>query len=46
LKTRPDTFVDYDLAHFEQYFTKYFNIIEKVTVPGTHRVLYFMKRKG
>ncbi|MBO9203962.1 MULTISPECIES: class I SAM-dependent methyltransferase [Niastella] len=46
LKTRPDTFIDYDVHHFEQYFTRYFSIIEKVPVPGTHRILYYMKRKG
>jgi hypothetical protein len=45
LATRPDTFIDYDQAHFEQYFTAYFNIVEKVPVPGTHRTLYKMIRK-
>jgi hypothetical protein len=45
LATRPDTFVDYDQTHFEKYFTKYFNIDEKVPVSGTHRVLYKMHRK-
>jgi hypothetical protein len=45
LKTRPDTFIDYDPAHFEHYFAKYFTIIEKKTVVGTSRTLYRMKRK-
>jgi hypothetical protein len=45
LATRPDTFIDYSPAHFEQYFTFYFNIVEKVPVPGTHRTLYKMIRK-
>lgn len=45
LTTRPDTFIDYDQTHFEQYFTLYFNIVEKVPVPGTHRTLYKMIRK-
>jgi len=45
LKSRPDTFVDYDQAHFERYFTTYFDITEQVPVPGTHRILYKMQRK-
>lgn len=45
LKTRPDTFLDYDQAHFEHYFTTYFTIVEQATVPGTHRILYKMQRK-
>jgi hypothetical protein len=45
LATRPDTFVDYSPAHFEQYFSKYFDTIEKRTVVGTSRTLYRMKRK-
>jgi hypothetical protein len=45
LKTRPDTFIDYDQDHFERYFTAYFSIVEKVPVPGTHRTLYKMQRK-
>ena len=45
LQTRPDTFIDYDQPHFEEYFTRYFSIIERVPVPGTHRVLYKMHRK-
>ena len=45
LKSRPDTFVDYDQLHFERYFTAYFNIMAKKLVPGTHRILYKMQRK-
>ena len=45
LATRPDTFVDYDVTNFEQYFSLYFTIVEKVPVPGTHRILYKMHRK-
>jgi hypothetical protein len=45
LKSRPDTFVDYDQAHFEQYFSKYFDIVEQKLIPGTTRMLYSMKRK-
>ena len=45
LASRPDTFPDYSPAHFEQYFSAWFNIIEQVPVPGTHRILYKMQRK-
>jgi hypothetical protein len=45
LSTRPDTFVDYDQAHFEVDFSAYFNIIAHTPVPGTNRILYRMKRK-
>ncbi len=45
LATRPDTFIDYDQAHFEAYFAKYFDTVEKKTVVGTSRTLYRMKRK-
>jgi hypothetical protein len=45
LKTRPDTFIDYDQAHFEKYLSTYFDIIEKRPVAGTTRTLYRMKRK-
>ncbi|OQP63638.1 hypothetical protein [Niastella populi] len=45
LKTRPDTFIDYDQEHFEHYFSTYFNIAEKKGIPGTTRTLYRMKRK-
>ncbi|WP_207514272.1 hypothetical protein [Longitalea luteola] len=45
LSSRPDTFIDYDQAHFEQFFTMYFNIVDRRPVPGTSRTLYRMKRK-
>ena len=45
LATRPDTFIDYDQAHFERYFAKYFDTVEQKTVVGTSRTLYRMKRK-
>jgi hypothetical protein len=45
LKSRPDTFPDYTIEVFENMFTQYFNIISKKQVPGTHRVLYYMKRR-
>jgi ribosomal protein L11 methylase PrmA len=45
LKSRPDTFTDYDQANFERYFSAYFNIVTQTPVPGTHRILYKMQRK-
>jgi hypothetical protein len=45
LKSRPDTFTDYDQANFERYFTQYFDIVSQKPVPGTSRILYNMKRK-
>jgi hypothetical protein len=45
LSTRPDTFIDYNQAHFEMYFSAYFDIISQTPVPGTGRILYRMKRK-
>ena len=45
LKSRPDTFPDYTIEVFENMFTQYFNVISKKQVPGTHRVLYYMKRR-
>lgn len=45
LISRPDTFHDYTIEVFENMFTQYFNIISKKQVPGTHRVLYYMKRR-
>lgn len=45
LKTRPDTFPDYTISVFENLFLQYFEVISKKEVPGTHRILYHMKRK-
>lgn len=45
LSTRPDTFIDYDQAHFEAYFSVYFDMLAQTPVPGTSRILYRMKRK-
>lgn len=46
LATRPDTFADYNQTTFEAGFSKYFEITVKKDIPGTSRVLYYMKRKG
>lgn len=45
LKSRPDTFPDYTIEVFENMFSQYFTVISKRQVPGTHRVLYYMKRR-
>jgi ribosomal protein L11 methylase PrmA len=45
LKNRPDTFPDYNIDVFETLFNQYFEVITKKQVPGTHRVLYHLKRR-
>lgn len=45
LKSRVDSFPDYDQQHFELYFNAYFNTIDKINIPGTSRTLYRMQRK-
>lgn len=44
LSSRPDTFPDYTITAFERIFFQYFTVISKKNVPGTHRVLYHLKR--
>jgi hypothetical protein len=44
LSSRPDTFPDYTQAMFEDAFFQYFQCVSKKPVPGTHRVLYYMKK--
>lgn len=45
LKSREDVFDDYSVAHFEEIFSRYFEILNKEQVPQTSRILYHMKRK-
>jgi SAM-dependent methyltransferase len=45
LVTREDIFTDYHEEAFELAFSHHFNIINKLPVEGTERVLYLMKRK-
>lgn len=45
LKDRKDSFPDYSETNFENSFSGYYTIQRKEQVPGTHRVLYYMKRK-
>lgn len=44
LSSRADTFPDYTEAQFEENFLQYFRVLSKKNVPGTHRVLYHMKK--
>ncbi|MBL0136478.1 MAG: hypothetical protein IPP79_22115 [Chitinophagaceae bacterium] len=45
LKGRESTFLDYTETIFEKSFSEYYSIENKEQVPGTMRVLYYMKRK-
>jgi len=45
LKGRESTFLDYNETIFEKSFSEYYSIENKEQVPGTMRVLYYMKRK-
>ncbi len=43
LDTLPDTFDDYTQVNFEKALSKSFDLIEKVTISDTQRVLYLAK---
>jgi hypothetical protein len=45
LKSRKDIFPNYTIEGFERAFLPFFEIIEKVPVEGSLRVLYLMKSK-
>ncbi len=45
LANREDIFDDYTESGFEKAFEMYFDIKQKVKIPGALRTLYFMKRK-
>lgn len=45
LSCREDIFPDYTTKGFEQAFSKVFKIVEKNSIPKSHRTLYLMKRK-
>ena len=40
-----DYFDFYNLNNFEKEYSSYFDIIEKLAIQDTHRVLYLMKVK-
>lgn len=44
LSAREDIFSEYDQAHFEIAFSKYFSIVRAESVDGTERTLYLMKK--
>lgn len=43
--TREDVFDRYDIENFEKCFANFFTILDKFPIMGTHRTLYFMKRR-
>ena len=45
LATREDIFPDYNEAGFENAFTSYFKITEKISIPDSTRILYLLKKK-
>jgi hypothetical protein len=44
LKQREDIFTGYTIELFETAFRQHFSIIQSISVPGTFRMLYLMKR--
>ena len=36
----------YNKANFEQEYASFYDIVEKQQIPGTHRTMYLLKRKG
>jgi len=44
LATREDLFSFYTQEHFEESFSRYFNIKKQELVPGTKRTIYLMKK--
>ena len=45
LSSREDIFTQYNQKCFEDSFGKYFNIIEKVNIKNSQRVMYLMSSK-
>jgi len=45
LATRKDIFDRYTEEGFEEAFSGYFSLEEKVPIPGSERTLYLFKRK-
>ena len=46
LALRDDVFERYDQRSFEEYFSRYFDIVKKQTVADSQRVLYLMRAKN
>ena len=45
LSTRVDIFPDYRQPAFEKTFARYFQLLLREPITGSHRILYLMKRK-
>lgn len=45
LQHRKDIFSNYNEAEFIKAFGKYFNVIDTIKIPGTHRTMYLLNRK-
>lgn len=45
LATREDIFSEYDVETFERIFSNWFNIVETISIRGTQRCLYLMKKR-
>lgn len=44
LASRVDIFPDYTIEGFEKEFSRYFKIIKKTKISGSHRIMYLMKK--
>lgn len=45
LASREDIFPDYDIEHFEDIFTRHFEILDKRKVEDTERTMFVLERK-
>ncbi len=45
LQHRKDIFSNYNEAAYIKAFGKYFNVIDTIKIPGTHRTMYLLNRK-
>jgi hypothetical protein len=46
LATRPDIFPDYTREEFEKTFSRYFDVLQKHSIPGSERFLYLFRNRG
>ena len=46
LSSRQDIFADYSLASFEENFSQYFSIVERMPIAGSHRTVYLLESKA
>ena len=45
LASRKDIFADYTLAAFEENFSQYFSIVERLPIADSHRTVYLLESK-